>query len=1170
MSNAGLLQPANNMTNRIPSLRHSSFQARAVLRARFATLISLHRPYVGLMSSDQEAPSDVDLLKLLLDTTSNGNDDEATARQEYARIRSGGGGELPEFDEALARGWFRCIQGRVVPAVGLRDYYLRHDVPYAEALRTFVYRLSEVAYHTAQPGTHASAGTFEAYLADDQASSNHKPPILSPAWIAARLWDGSPSEDLAAWMTRWELLDCVPIVPSIAWAEDAADRFRAAALQALRNANLPTWEHASIPAILRSSGDIRELAPIELKPDLLGRVLDRKPSHYGTDLYEAHTLCSLMRVLTLELAYVEAGPVPSTIAQELVALARCHPDLCEVLIDCCLQAPQVMANLIFCPPAASLICYLVATWHTQFQVGRDYRNEAADLLQASLLADCLDVLRHHLVQEEASPVECARLLIVMQAHDGGGHDGLPLLPIGLDHLHGLPADMKQQVRRSLVEAAHNKASSLEFAVMLKAAAVIGESLPAAEAQTVASAYQQAFHAKERADTRSLDSTAAAVLARLAMDHDHLKPSIFNPVDVQAEVSQGSDDIVGLGLSMREQIRMLSRAIVGYPESVPDQLVDVLASAIQSGASNRPDKGRVDAFTFHLDGQIQGRPGPRLEVDLINAVNRLEVPSQQERVIKALLLVEDPLAPALLLPRVPAVYRERIVARLKALTPDEASRVAFVTQPSERGQALLDAGLPELASAYLQEAEETQRGRNLPALAVQTLNQQLQIHYLSEAFDAIASAAIPEGLRPEHQAEAKRTLDFFRALVCLKKEPTEALKAAGIFHSLYRQYPLPAYAINLLAARMVKLLGENLFRIVTGEDAEMARLAIDEADRAIPSVHALSDMSRAIHVPNCAAMLLAVGRPREAMNRLKELASVERTAESTAFEAVACARLGEPDRARALIRSGKERYGDTPLLVGAESHIDHSAGFGAPPLVLSKQDETVQLQAALRKFMELPASEQAEVLLGPHMALERLLTAAFQDALAAFHRTLSFLKLDRHTEFDEDDFNGLVAELVEARLDGSLGWQAHEQSPGGYTEKGNAGRRDFVIRRRGVDITVFEALKASQPNDKRLAEHLHKLFGYSWADILFHVTYSNRKDASEMRTAIGEVAKRPPPDTSYLGQSAICADGARPGAVRAAYRRNGVDTTVIFFVIDVRQDGQRAAVGAPKASFSDNA
>lgn len=1154
------------MTNRIPSLRYSFFTARRVLHARFAALPSLRRSNMGSESGDDTAPKDVDLLKLLLDTTSSRNDDEAAARQEYERIRSEAGAEQPDFDEALARGWFRSIQGRIVPAVGLRDYYLRHDVPYAEALRTFVYWLSEVEYHIAAPGTHSSAGSFEAYLADGQAAPSDKPPITTPAWIAARLWDSMSSADLATWAMRWELLDLMPLVPSNAWSQQDAERFRVAAIKALRDANLPAWDHAPIPAVLRTSGDMRVLKPIVLKPDLLGRVLDRTPSHYGTALYEAHTLFALMRVLTLELAHVEAGPVPSKVALELVDLAMCHPDLCDVLIDCCLHTPQVMANLIFCPPAASLVCYLIATWYTQFPCDRDYCNEATDSLQASMLADCLEVFRHHLVQGEASPVECARLLIMMQAHDAAGHDGMPLLSIGLEHLRGLPAELKQQVRRSLVEVTHNRSNSLEFAVMLKAVAVIGEQLPEEEAEMVASSYRQQFHTTERPDTRWVDVTGASALARLAMDYDHLQPSIFFPLDLKAQLASRPDSVVGLGLSMREQIRMLSRATVGYPESVPDELVEALASAIRSGASNRPDKGRVDAFTFQLDDQVGTRRGPRLESDLIEAVNRLEVPAQQERLVMALLQVEDPLMPALLLPRVPTAYREDIGARLKTLTPREASRAAFVTQLSERVQALLDAGFHEIANMHLQVAEETLRERKRPELAVQNLNQQLQIHYLSGEFDAIASATIPNGLHSEHQAEAQRTLDFFRALACLKKVPPEALKAAGIFHSLYRQHPLPAYAINLLAARVTKVLGENLFRIVFGEDAKMARLAIDEADQAIPSVHALSDISRAIHVPNCAAMLLAVGRPREAMNRLKELAPAERSAESTVFEAVASARLGEPDRARALIRSGKERYGDTPLLVGAESHIDHSAGFGAPALVLSEQETAIRLRAAMRLFMELPALEQAEVLMGPPLALEKLLTAAFRDALAAFQRTLSFLKLDRHTYFDEDDFNGIVAELVEARLEGSLGWQAHEQSPGGYTEKGNAGRRDFVIRRRGVDITVFEALKASRPNDERIKAHLDKLFGYSWANILFHVTYSNRKNVSEMRAAVEDVAKRPPPYTTYLGQSTISADGARPGAVRAAYRRNGVDTTVLFFVIDMQQGAQRAAVGAPEVSL----
>jgi len=140
--------------------------------------------------------------------------------------------------------------------------------------------------------------------------------------------------------------------------------------------------------------------------------------------------------------------------------------------------------------------------------------------------------------------------------------------------------------------------------------------------------------------------------------------------------------------------------------------------------------------------------------------------------------------------------------------------------------------------------------------VETLNQQLQLHYMSGTFESIESATIPEDLPPEHKAQAQRTLDFFRALVCLKKVPPAANQAAAIFRRLYQEHPLPAYAINLLAARIAKLLGENLFRSLAGEEAAMARIAIEEADRAIPSAGALSDMSRAIHMPNCAAAYFA--------------------------------------------------------------------------------------------------------------------------------------------------------------------------------------------------------------------------------------------------------------------------------------------------------------------------
>lgn len=741
---------------------------------------------------------------------------------------------------------------------------------------------------------------------------------------------------------------------------------------------------------------------------------------------------------------------------------------------------------------------------------------------------------------------------------------MPLLAIGLEHLQGLSSEIKLRIRNALVEMGCASASSPVFAVMLKAISVIGDPLSEDKAVLVANTYQRAFTLQERTDLRLLDTAGAGALAHIAFTHQSLRHSILYPLDVRIELVGRPNETVGLGLTIREHIRMLSRAIVGYPESVPDDLVTALAQTIQSGARDRSNKHQVDAFTFQLDFTIHGKQGPRLESDLINAINRLDNIEQQNRLVKELQKVEDPLVLGLLLHRVPEVHRESILSRLESLTPDEASPPAFVTQMQERIQNFLDAGLPDIAEMYLLDMEKKLHRRNGPELILQTLGLRLQLCYQRGDLIAIEKATIPESLPTERKTEAQRTLDFFRGLAFLKKEPPAAFQAAAIFHHLYHLHSLPAYAINLLAARIANLLGQNLFCSLSGKNAAQAKHALDEVDRAIPSLRELSDSSRAVHVPNCATVLLAIGRSSEALSRLQELAPAERTIASTVFEAVANARLGDHNRALALLRWGKERFGTTPLLTAAENHIEHSVPCEATPSILLNDEKAIQIRSTLKLFMELSPSEQAGVLIGPTpMALEKFLIMAFQDALAAFQRILSFLKITSSCQYDEDDYNEIVAALVEARLEGSLGWQAHGQSPGGYTAAGNTGRRDFVLRRRGVDITVFEALKSDRPNDKRISEHFHKLFGYSSTNIFFHVIYSFRKKISDMINAVEKVAKCPPKGTEYQGQRQIDADGARPGAIRGAYRHDGIDATVIFFVIDMLQCTQRQAVEAPQ-------
>lgn len=77
----------------------------------------------------------------------------------------------------------------------------------------------------------------------------------------------------------------------------------------------------------------------------------------------------------------------------------------------------------------------------------------------------------------------------------------------------------------------------------------------------------------------------------------------------------------------------------------------------------------------------------------------------------------------------------------------------------------------------------------------------------------------------------------------------------------------------------------------------------------------------------------------------------------------------------------------------------------------------------------------------------------------------------------------------------------------------------------------EALKALRTIDGRIAERLHTLFGYCRAGILFHFTFSDRMNVSDMGAAIEGTAKRPTLGTICPGPSTISVDGARPCAVR---------------------------------------
>lgn len=1162
----------------VPGLGYSHFNARQVLRVRFRRL-SKHNPQERRHHEiGEEYPVDTDVLALLRDTTWIRNNVPSAAAAEYTRLQSEPDSQLPDYQTALDRGWFRQIGGELISAWPLRDYLWTQKPLFAEALEQFIRWLYGCSYQVAHKGNHATAGEFEAYLLSGRKGQGQPPLILSADWIAARLWDMSSKPDIEAWAGRWNLLDRPMLLPVLAWSPDHAQAFRDAALTALRDGNLLRWgeDGRQVVIELRYEGGRPDTSSQEHSSHLIE--LCRRlywDTTDGRQVYESHQLTSLVGPLVKELPHV-VGPVPSATAGTLIELALKYPAVLDGLITFLRQEPEALADFVFCPQAAAMVCYLVATWDRRMPGHRDQQDTAAETVQLSLLLDCLDVLRHFVVKGSASSEEYGHLLAALQAEDAQRREGLHRLPVVIEHLQALPTTVQRSIRGGLLGLSLEKGSATDFSALLKALAVLGTDLEEDDAARIVHAYKERIGALEsEPDVTALDASAAGALATIGLTHPGaIQAGILRPLDVAALIKSKPEGIRHIGKALRAHMRVLARAITGYPETVPAELVDALAAAIHSGACSRMERHQVDAFEFSFDIFQKSRRSP-VEDDLIEAILRIENPVQQKKLVDALLKVEEPLVLVALLKRLPYVHREAILARLEQLKPDEASPVSWIPQLEGRVDALLDAGLVGLAASYLEDQNRKLEGRKSPDGGLAQLRAKLHLHLLCGEYSEIENSVVPDGLSGEREKDARRTIDFFRGLVWLTQTPKEPNKAAVIFARLQRERPNTAYAINLLAARIDKLLEGSLFKTLTGEQAALAREALLEADKGIGDGKHLDPDAHAIHCSNCAALLLAIGRPREALARLSSLDPAVRTADGLAFEAVANARIGDRQRAEALIGLARERSGpNNPLMNAAANHVAHVpsvAPFPGSARVLVDDQGLGRIREGLLLFAELPPQTQAAVVQRDHPSpLECVLADVLRNSAASFEAATSYLKLDRNQKFDEDDFNGLFAEMVRGRVESKFGWTVSEQSPGGFTAAGNAGRRDFAIKKDGVDIAVFEALKSSLPNDGRIVEHLQKLLAYSNSNLFFHVTYSSRKEGgkarkdTEMLAGIRKAAQSPPAGVEFLGLEDVEAESGRPYCLRGAYRRHGDDVTVFFLLIDMRQDALREAIDAPDA------
>lgn len=1145
---------------RLPALQHSLFSVRSTLRSKFRRLTFHDLPERSTFGNKLQPPLDTDVLRLMQRVTITGRPTMEEASTHYEQVRERSPNGMPAFEEAVERGWFREIDGAATESSALHEYLRCQSAPFAEEFREYFYWLREGKIIWRDDVDCGTAAQLKAHL---EAPRAHQcPPLVSPAWICGRLWDTAVRLDLRNWTRKWETLSHPTVIPAQVWTEKIAASFRSAVLQSVRTSNLPRWDEGDPMTAVRFQGDVRVRKSVSIEPHLLTKhLLLHTPAIHGAWAYDPADLTTLLGQLILELPYIADRPVPSENARAIVDLSLQHPDVLTALTGFAHRSPEALADFVLCPGATALVCYLVATWHRDVVVDRNSRDPAQVSIQHELLKDCLAVFEHFLVQEHVAAEEYCRLLIALHDLELDNVEASGLTALIVEHISSMPVEIGIAIREGFALRCSDAISGRDFAVMLKVFAAVDGHI-SRNAKLVCNAYQKFFDGQSYLkDLMSIDGPGAASLIQVALSQPTaIRDAVLKPIDIRSSFERG-DSSSKISEALRSHIRVLSRAVAGFPEEVPDVLIATLVKTIKSGASDRRSKNQVDAFEFEIN--IGRRREPPISDDLIAALNGTSNPGQQEDLLTAILKIEEPIVLARLSMRLPNTLRTRLRERLLQLGPGDASGAHFTAHLEDRISTLLDAGLPDIAALYIAELEQRSQGDLRPEKVLERLRMQLHLNYSHGDLTALRATTVPPGLNGDYREEARRTIHFFEALAFLQDAVPNPGAAAELFLRLYNQTKSPAFAINLLAARVTKLLSTNLFATMNADAATQAKRALRHLDAALPNRQLLTHEARAVLIPNVAALLLALNQPTQALMRLQELVPVERSTDSVAYEAVANFRLGDLARANAIIRAAKAEYGEhVPILVGAEKHIAHSTPHSAPPKLLLQSDSHIQIRAALKMFNSMSPVLQATVLTDGALPLEQVMCALMQDSLAAFAQLLSALKLDRHS-FHEDDFNAILAGIAQSRVEALFGWHAHEQSSGGYTQNGNSGRRDWVLKKNGVDIAVFEGLKATRPTDKAITTHFHKLFAYSTASIFFHVIYAMEGRIPELERAIIAVAKNPPSGTSYSTHRAIPSDGGRLGGLRGAYRRDRSDVTVFFFVVDMRQSAMRQAVGAPQ-------
>ncbi len=1100
----------------------------------------------------------------------------------------GGLSPAPSFDELVERGWIRTSWGRFWVPQDFVMTILRHRDGEAPAFRALIELRTQDEFRVREG--FAPSGILRD-IADGIATGQHRPgevACISRAWIAARLWEAPPSEGsvedpmqrMSQWVDRWSVLNCPHFALSALLEPASVDAFVDTAFGILTADDAtPLWNEfrqaAQAPTALlypHRAANIDSIVP-PLPATTIDRIqwISKGVAEVAFHDFLETKASTLLSALINEVQ--ESLLDPRRLVPRLMETIVEHPVYLHHFVLRALQAPVLLADMLMASATCPLACSLIANW--DFRDGgwnREFQARANHTTELLAFEDAVALLGFHLDAGLVSADELAALYL---------------------HIYQLASDPRQSPRRyamlsllreEIVGASSGVQDSVVATLLARAVAdnqpiaaycasldlvSEGDSVDRIDPTAMVAMYLDILLPRgERSGFRQLELRDACTLVELAFRCDdatrrHFLAAVDVPTWLQSGPSSPEDPDYYtfselLGRRVRLHIRVLSRAIAGWPTDVPDSLVAALAQAVHAGATARADRGRVDAFALglgHHGAAFQERP---IALDLAAALRRLEG-SRLQQLVTELCQVEEPVVLAGIIANTPPAAHDQIKAHLLTLTPQNSSKAFTLTALQARVEALLNAELPDIAEVFVAAERQAAPGRAVPHRAISALRATVRALFMREDWAGITSFTLPESISEHEKRDANDVVLFYRALSELKKTGGDPTAAEAMFLGLTQRHRgITAYHINLFACRVHRLLGADTLGLLSRGALSEAKRYLVEARRDVrplvqhspPDIKALDS--------NRAMLLLAAGQPQECLQVLLQLREASIDARTEGFRALALARIGSKREAFALLYETEKLFGRSDFLSAIRANIDGHRPFATSLSLAVDDDPVLGIRQAFEAFRRLDHVEQAEVLqsrgrLDLFLLEEVRGACASVVALAPMMRELGMVR-------NENDISSVLKQLLRSRLLLPQ-WTVEDQPLGGYSKVGNPGSKDFAISKGTAELAILEALIVDSLDRGNLTSHFTKLLGYGTCRFFFHITYARRANCAHILAHLKTACTSPSPGISYVRTEDLPDFDSMPVGFKAYFNIDSRNIIVVFLALEIGQPIQRAAAAA---------